>query len=107
MGTSFAIIAAARTGSSRLMAQLSAQSDIWCHGEILQKDRCWVSGPPHWKKTFPRVEQELLSLRDRDLALFYERIYALSHGREHVGFKALFENNFDLELVYHVVRDHG
>lgn len=105
MGARFAIIGAARTGSNRLMAQLNAQSDIWCHGEILQKERCWVSGPPHWKKTFPNIEQELLALRKSDLPLFYERIYALSHGREHVGFKALFENNYNLELIRHVVGD--
>jgi len=105
MGAPFAITAAARAGSRRLVAQLNAQSDIWCHGEILQKDRCWISGPPRWKKTFPRIEQELLALRDSDLVLFYKRIYALSHSREHVGFKALFENNYNLELIYHVVRD--
>lgn len=91
MGARFVIVAAARTGSNRLVAQLQAQRDVWCHGEIHQVEHCWVRGPAGWNRTFPKIEQELLALRKSNLRAFYDSVFSLSHGREHVGFKALWK----------------
>lgn len=105
LGARFVIVAAARTGSNRLVAQLQTQRDVWCHGEIHQVEHCWVRGPAGWNRTFPKIEQELLALRKSNLRAFYDSVFSLSHGREHVGFKALFGRNNNLELTKSAIQD--
>ena len=79
----FVILAAPRTGTNRLVEQLCAQPDVWCHGEVLQR------GHVRSKLADKTLKAELLALRERDFDAFLTRIFALSNGRPHCGIKVL------------------
>jgi len=82
--TRFVVIASARSGSNRLVEQLCAQPDIWCHGEVLQRDKM-----PIKRGSADRLKQKLKNLRERDFDTFLRKIFKLSRGRPHSGFKVL------------------
>lgn len=106
MKTRFVIVAMPRTGTNRLVAQLQAQPDVWCHGEVLQIDHVYVNGPTaDWNKKLRTLEEELLELRRVDTCAFFDRIFSLNYGRDHVGFKALFGKRQDWALTQSVVED--
>ena len=95
-----------RSGTNRLVAQLQAQSDIWCHGEVLQIDRVFVTSPSlKWKKEFPPIESELLSLRRSDPCAFFEKVYSMNYGRDHCGIKTLFGERQDVALTKSVLEN--
>jgi len=83
MTTRFVILAAPRTGTNTLVAQLCAQPDIWCHGEILKRGKVPIKRPGE------KLKEKLLKLREQDFDAFLARAFTLSKSRPHCGFKIL------------------
>lgn len=79
----FVILAAARTGTNRLVTQFCAQPDIWCNGEVLKPGKMPVRRPGE------RLKQKLIALRESDFDAFLKRIFTMSRQRPHCGFKVL------------------
>lgn len=96
MGTRFVIIAAPRTGSNWLCARLRAQPDVWCHGEVFHPGKVWIRTPSEYDPFGDAYQAELRAIREIDRVEFLNRIFGLSFGRSHAGFK-IFEGHGDRE----------
>jgi hypothetical protein len=98
----FVIIASRRTGSSHLVNTLSGHPEIFCHGNIFGSHMMpvfWPKGQRKPKEIEP-IKAELRELRDEDPQGFLDRVYALGHGKPHVGFKIFRgQNNRILETL--------
>jgi LPS sulfotransferase NodH len=108
MGSRFIIVAAPRTGTNALLERLRAQPDVWCHGELLQYTRCPIR--PNDGTTsgdLSALKKELLALRAVDADAFFERVFALSNGRTHVGFKVLAGDSQDRDLNQKALEDRS
>ncbi|MGD0190894.1 MAG: sulfotransferase [Rhizomicrobium sp.] len=92
----FIIVAMPRTGSNFLVAQLNAQPDIWCHGEVFADHHVWAKYSKNQKASRMGREPELLNLRESHLKDFLEALSRENGGRAHVGAKILFSHiHFD------------
>lgn len=83
----FAILAAARSGSTYLTSYLSLHKDIWCHDEVFNPTKTIFSTAASTDAERRTLSAELLHLRAENPFSFLETIYGIGHGREHVGFK--------------------
>lgn len=90
----FVIVAAPRTGSTHLVTTLARQPDVLCHAEIFAH-RVFFHGASNPRNQ--RLREELTALRSADYGGFIERIFAISEGRSHVGFK-IFQGQNDAAL---------
>ena len=82
----FVVIAAPRSGSTFIERFLHAQDDIFCNGEVFHRKKAYLSWPE--RDLTETVQAELETLRAKPKQLI-ERVYSMSYGRAHVGFKLL------------------
>jgi LPS sulfotransferase NodH len=87
MGTRFVIFAMARSGSGHLCDQLRAQPDIWCHNEVFHSGKVHLRTPFEDDRRGRKLAPNIGILRETDREAFLEKVFELSFGRAHVGFK--------------------
>jgi LPS sulfotransferase NodH len=87
MGTRFVIFAMARSGSGHLCDQLRAQPDIWCHNEVFHPGKVHLRTPFEDDRRGKKLAPNIRALRESNREAFLEKVFELSFGRPHVGFK--------------------
>jgi len=104
----FAILALRRSGSSHFVNMLGGHPDILCHGNIFSSGMMPVFWPKEDSPPSPQLRalrDELRQLRDSDPRGFLERVYAMGHGKAHVGFK-IFPGQND-KMLNRVIKDQS
>ena len=97
----FVVLAAMRTGSNLLQSNLNQFKDIVCLGELFNRAFVGINIPGKSNKPIAGYGRDDVALRNRDVMLFFDRIYAEMPGNV-FGFR-MFRGQSDklLDIVLH------